>query len=569
MLISLHIENIAVIKKLDLDFYRGFSALTGETGAGKSIIIDSLNLLLGAKAEKDLIRTSEDKASVSAVFVDLDPKLCEIVSSFGIDVEDNTVMIQRTIDRSGKSVCKIDGRTTSLSVLKKISPLLVNIHGQHDSGALLDSSNHIKYLDRFSENELSDILDQYQIHYKQMLEAKRQAEKLRVDEREKQRKIELLTYQIEDIESASVEDGEDEKLDLERRALRSSRQITKSLTTLYRALYKNDKGYSASNLTKIAKDSIDSVSDALPALMPYSDRLYDIEYELESIAKEVMAMLPAGSENPDQRLSEIEDRLDVIHKLKRKYGSTIADILAFLDNSKKELYSIEKSDELVLEYTNEYNQQKEACIALASKLHKIRLENSKKLSCKISDVLSYLDMGKVVFCVKCDIKTHTDSAEPIFTELGYDDVEFMISTNPGEPLKQLVKIASGGELSRVMLATKCVLMSAENVPTVIFDEVDTGVSGKTSHKIGIKLREISKYSQTFCVTHSAQVAATAHNHYKIVKNEVDGRAATVVDLLDQNGRIDEIARIMSGAQVTQKVKETAEEMILSAQNYDI
>lgn len=565
MLSSLHIENIAVIKRLDLDFYRGFSALTGETGAGKSIIIDSLGLIMGAKAERDLIRTNEERATVSAVFTDIDPKIVEVISSLGFDVEDSTLMIQRTVDISGKSTCKIDGRSATLSVIKKIMPYLINIHGQHDNGALLDNSNHIKYLDSYSGSGIDGLLSEYRVHYKEMLDAKRSAEKLRVDEREKQRKIELLTYQIEDIESASLEDGEDEKLDLERRALKSSRQIVKSLSTVYRAIYKNDKGYSAANLAKIAKDSIDSVSDALPALLPYSDKLYDIEYELESIAKEIMALMPAGAENPDARLAEIEDRLDIIHKLKRKYGSTIADILTYLDNSKKELHSIQKSDELISQYLNKYREQKEICHKLASELHAVRLENAKKLSKGISDVLAYLDMGKVVFAVKCDIKTAGDNLQPAFGENGFDDVEFMISTNPGEPLKPLVKIASGGELSRVMLATKCVLMSAENVPTVIFDEVDTGVSGKTSHKIGIKLREISKYSQTFCVTHSAQVAATAHNHYKIVKNEVDGRSETDVYLLDHSGRVDEIARIMGGVQITEKTKETAEEMILATQ----
>jgi len=330
-------------------------------------------------------------------------------------------------------------------------------------------------------------------------------------------------------------------------------------------LYKNDKGYSASNLVKIAKDSIDSVSDALPSLLPYSDKLYDIEYELEGIAKEVVALMPAGSDNPDARLAEIDDRLDTIHKLKRKYGSNISDILQYLDNSKKELHAIEQSDELIVEFTKQYNEQRDICQKLASKLHSIRFDNAKKLSSGISDVLSYLDMGKVAFSVRCDIKTSDDGTATIFTDLGFDEVEFMISTNPGEPLKPLAKIASGGELSRVMLATKCVLMSAENVPTVIFDEVDTGVSGKTSHKIGIKLREISKYSQTFCVTHSAQVAATAHNHYKIVKNEIEGRSQTSVNLLDERGRVDEIARIIGGVQITEKIIETAQEMIISAQ----
>ena len=566
MLSSLHIENIAVIKKLDLDFYSGFSALTGETGAGKSIIIDSINLLLGAKTQRELIRTGEDKATVSAVFTDVDPKAAELISELGFEIEDNSLMIQRTIDVNGKSVCKIDTRTAPLSVLKKISPVLVNIHGQHDTGALLDPMNHIDYLDRFSGTELEDLLAEYSVHYKEMNSAKRSAEKLKVDEREKQRKTELLTYQIEDIESAALEAGEEEKLDLEKKALKSSRQITKSLTTVYRALYKNDKGYSAANLAKIAKDSIDSVSDVLPALMPYSDRLYDIEYELESIASEVLALMPHGAENPDQRLSEIEDRLDIIHKLKRKYGSGIEEILAYLESSKKELESIEKSDELISKYLKIYEKERQICYDLASKMHAIRIAKAKELSCGISDVLKYLDMGKVVFSVNCALRTEIATSEPIYNENGFEDVEFLISTNPGEPMKPLVKIASGGELSRVMLAVKCVLMAAENVATAIFDEVDTGVSGKTSHKIGIKLRELSKYSQTVCITHSAQVAATAHNHYKIVKNEVDGRSETGVDLLDKEGRIDEIARIMGGVNITEKIRETAEEMINSAPN---
>ncbi len=561
MLSSLHIENVAVILKADLDLNPGFTVLTGETGAGKSMILDSINMLLGARTSKDIIRTGEERALVSAYFTDLSDAEKQFVSSLGFEIEDDSVMLQRTLDQSGKSVCKLDGRTIPIGVQKQIAGRLINIHGQHDTGALLDPKNHVSYLDSYAGADMQTISDEYKVHYAKMTSIRREMQKFMTDEREKQRKIELLSYQIEDIESADLEEGEDERLLSERTALKNARQITKNASTVYRALYKNEKGFSADKLIEIAKNSLDNLSDSLPEAGELSDRLFDIEYELQSIAEKALALIPSGAERPEARLSEIEDRLDTINKLKRKYGSTVKEVLDYLADAKAQMEKIEKSDELLETYEKELTKETEDLTDLSKKIRELRRKTGEKLSFGITDSLRYLDMEKVRFAVSCE-KT------PEFRPDGADEVQFLIATNPGEPLRPLSSIASGGELSRIMLAIKCVLLKAEEIPTVIFDEVDTGVSGKTSQKIGIRLRNIAKYTQTICVTHSAQIAALAHNHYRIEKTEKDGRAVTVVRTLDKEGRIAEIARIMGGVDISAKIKESAEEMVLGADQYD-
>jgi len=534
MLESLHIENVAVIKRLDVDFEKGFSALTGETGAGKSILIDSLGLLLGAKAERELVRTGEDSATVSAVFCDINEECTKKLAELGVNPdEEGCIFLQRTLTSEGRSKSKINGATYPLTQLREVGALLVNIHGQHDSGDIFDEKTYVYMLDSYAG--LSGLREKYREEYRKMTAAKAEMERLFCDEREKERRIELLTYQINDIESASLKPGEEEELDSEKRVLKNFRQVSKQVSTVYRALYKNDKGMSASRLIDIAHDTLENMSEFLPESAEYAERLYEISFELEHIAENVLSALPSEHSDPERRLDEIETRLDVIHKLKRKYGSTVEQVLEYLEKSKKELDDIVASDDRIKELEKLTAQYKESAKQLADELHEKRKNAASELSEKIGKEIHFLDMEKVKFSVEVD--PVFQNGEPLFTADGTDKISFMVSTNPGEPPKVLAKIASGGEAARILLAVKCVLTSADSIETLIFDEIDTGVSGKTSQKIGMKLRELGKELQILSITHSAQVASSAQNHFKIIKNEVDGRSQTSLTLLDRQGRI--------------------------------
>ena len=558
MLSSLHIENIAVIKSLDVDLLRGLTVLTGETGAGKSMIIDSLGLLIGSKLSKDIIRTGEEKAQVCGLFEDIPEDTLSELRQIGVEPDENGCLyIQRTVTADGKSQVRINSRTVPSSIHKAVGSLLINIHGQHENQILLCPESHIKIVDRYSG--LEGRLSEYRAHYDEMCRCAKERDRLTKNEREKEQRIDMLNYQIEDIGSAALQPDEDESLENELKILKNSKQIAKHATTVYRALYKNEKGSSAARLTEIARNALDSISDVLPEASEYSDKLYDIQYELENIAKQTLAVIPGG-DDPEARIAEIEDRLDVIRKLKRKYGSTVSEVLEFLENAERELKEIESSEEKAGEYDRLYREYREKAEKSALEISRIRKERSEELALRVCSELTFLDMNKVKFAVIIERDTGEDK-RPRLSPAGCDKVEFQISTNPGEPLKPLAKIASGGELSRIMLALKCVLLGAEGIPTLIFDEVDTGISGKTAQKIGFKLGELAKDPQVLCITHSAQIAAYADNHLKITKSEVDGRASTGVTALDYDGRVSEIARIMGGAEITGSVINSAKEMI--------
>ena len=558
MLISMHIENIAVIRRLDVDFSRGFTVLTGETGAGKSMIIDSIGLLLGAKTQRDLIRSGESSATVSACF-EVPAEIAAELSELGIaPEEDGLLSIQRTITVEGKSQSRINGRVVPLSLQRQAGERLVSIHGQHDNQGLMTPAGHIDFLDRYARN--GELLSSYQEVYRKMCEAMKLRDQCRMDERLKAQRLDMLRYQIEDIETAEIEVGEEEALLAEKKILQNAKQLQKQVMTIYRALYKNEKGMSADKLVEIARTSIENISDLMPDSAAYIDRLAEIQYELERIAEASLALLPSGGSG-EARLEEIAERIDVLRKLKRKYGADEKEILEFYKNAKDELDQILLSDEREREYDRQYNAYREEALRLADQLTESRKAASAELSKGICGELAYLDMGKVAFNARVSKKLTADG-KPDLVLKGGDDVEFMISTNPGEPLKPLTKIASGGELSRIMLAIKCVLTAADGMPTVIFDEIDTGVSGKTSQKIGIKLRQLAVDGpQVFCITHSAQVAANGHGHYKIRKQEVEGRAETTVYALSRDERVEELARIMGGMDKSQKIIDSATEML--------
>ncbi len=563
MLTSLHIENIAVIKSADIEFEQGFTVLTGETGAGKSMIIDSINLICGAKQSRELIRSGEDTAQVSAVFENLSPNIISALATLGITPdEDGVLMFWRTITSSGKSTARVNGRLVPLSLQREAMKHLIVIHGQHDNMALLQPENHISYLDEYAD--LKDELDSYIESYEKYCEINKQIAELSRDEREKAQRVEFLKFQIDEIKAAKLKPDEEDRLLEKRTKLQNSEKIAKLTNSVYTLIYRNDKGTAALDKINRAVKSLDALSAVMPDAEQMARRLDAITYELEDIALSVEALSEDTDDDPSRALDRIESRLDEIAKLERKYGDTIEDVLAYLSRAENQLESIEMSEEKLNMLTLEREELVGLMNAQANRLHERRCEAALMLEERIVGELAYLDMGGVAFSVSVKNRSEADGGVS-YSRSGTDDVEFLISTNKGEPLKPLAKIASGGELSRIMLAIKSVLAEKDAPETLIFDEIDTGVSGKTSQKIGIKLSMLasggSGTSQILCVTHSAQIAARAQNHYKISKSESDGRVSTSVSPLDMDGRIHEVARIMGGINITERLLETAREMI--------
>lgn len=561
MLCSLHIENIAVIKTADIDFSEGFTVLTGETGAGKSIIIDSIGLICGAKPSRELIRSGEEMAMVSALFSGLDEGCRERLSELGIlPDEDGMLIFSRSITTAGKSTAKVNGRTIPVSLQREAMKYLIGIHGQHDNMALLQAENHLSYLDGFAE--ASEALGRYRENYDKFCEINRNIEALQKNEREKAQKLEFLKYQIKEIEAAKLKPDEEEKLEARRIKLQNCEKIAQLSSGVYSLLYSNEKGNAAIDKIRRAYRGIEALCPVIPDGDRMLSRLDFVASELEDIAESIEALGEEAGDNPTAELDRIEDRLDEISKLERKYGDSIPEVLNFLDRAKEQLDAIETSEEKQKELISEREALLPVLRAAGDALTKLRAETAERLSRRIVEELSYLDMGGVEFSVKLSPRVMEDGGIN-YSSHGGEDVEFLISTNKGEPLKPLAKIASGGELSRIMLAVKSVLFTADSPGTLIFDEVDTGVSGKTSQKIGIKLRNLSKASggQVFCVTHSAQIAALAENHYLISKTEGDSRVSTEVRLLDDEARVHEVARIMGGINITERLLETAREMI--------
>ena len=562
LLSSLHIENIAVIKNADIELSSGFSVLTGETGAGKSIIIDSINLICGAKQSRELIRNGEEKAAVSAVFEDIGEKHISELEALGIVPDgDGVIMIERILTASGKSTVRANGRALPLSSVREGMKYLIAIHGQHDNMALLDGANHIGYLDEYAA--LSDMLSEYGEFYRQYTDIKRQISELTVGEREKAQRLEFLKFRIAEIEAAKLKPGEEEKLLARRKKLQNAEKIAQLADSVYSLLYRNEKSTAAYDKAKKAGRAVEALAPVMEGADELIARLDTVMSELEDIALTVDALRDGEAEDPTAELDKVECRLDVIAKIERKYGDTVDDVLKFLDDAKEELSGIEMSEERLLELEKEKKTVLARLSTLGERLTEVRSEAARKMELEVEAELSYLEMGGVKFAVDLKARLSADG-ETEFGRDGVDEVEFLIATNKGEPSKPLSRIASGGELSRIMLALKTVLARCDSPGTLIFDEVDTGVSGKTSEKIGIKLRELAKKdgSQVLCVTHSAQIAAGAENHYLISKQEVDGRVSTSVAELDLEGRVAEVARIMGGINITDRIKATAREMIV-------
>lgn len=557
MLQSLHIENIAVIKQVDLEFSNGFMVLSGETGAGKSIIIDSLNLILGSKADKDLIRHGESSATVSALFTELSDESLMQCESLGIvNDEEKSILIQRSFGIDGRSGVRINGRTVNLSVLKQIAPGLVNVHGQTDSGALADSEKHIDVLDVYSSVE--ELKSEYREVYYRLEKIRRDIQDITKKESERERLKEILTYQIKDIDALKLHDGEEEELIDKKVKIKNSEKITKNSEFVYKALRGSEKG-SVSYLIDRSITALTQLAGVVPAYEEYAIKLRDALSTVDDVAEEVYAVLEDFDDDPTASLNEIESRLDKISKLKRKYGLTVKDVLEFRDKAKEELDTLENYEGTLDSLRKEEEKLYKEALILADKIHEIRSESSVKLSDKICSILEFLDMPGVVFYVKIDCEQ--SDGKRILNKDGYDKVEFYISANKGADAQSLAKIASGGEIARVMLAIKSVIADKDGVSSVVFDEIDTGVSGKTARKIGLKMRAMSEGLQILCITHSAQIASLADTHFLISKGEVNGSTQTSVTTLDYNGRVKELSRILGGINVTDSQRAAAIDML--------
>jgi DNA repair protein RecN (Recombination protein N) len=563
VLAALHIENIAVIKELDLDFSRGLTVLTGETGAGKSIVIGSLRMLLGAKTDRDLIRSGETEALVEGLFTAIEDDARIRLEQEGISPDENgELLLMRSLTAEGRNACKINGRTVPLSKLKAAGQILLAIHGQHDTQTLLKSETHIDLLDRFADCESQ--LAVYKEAYGRSVALKSRLAALLKDEGQKELTVKELKAAVREISEAKLKAGEDEELEGRKRVVRDAQKLAKQSRIVYRALYKNEKGGSASDLIEIASTAMEQLSEVLEGSEDYIARLTACKLELEEIARSAYSVCELCTDNPAEELNRIEDRLDLIKALKKKYGPELSDVIAFEENAKEKLRQYEGRDREIASLKEELAYSVEEARRHAAILTDIRQKGADVLEEAVNRQVRYLDLEKVTFSVSI-VEERFEKGPPKLSANGKDSVSFMIVTNPGEPPKPLSDIASGGELSRIMLALKVALADKELTPTLIFDEIDTGISGKTSQKIGIKLREIGGYTQVFCITHSAQVAASGHHHFKITKTEVEGRNRTQVELLDGQGRVGELARIMGGIHITKAILDGAEELLKDGQ----
>lgn len=550
MLSNLYIENIAVIEKTSIDFKNGLNVMTGETGAGKSIVIDSINAILGNRTSKELIRTGASSAFVSAEFTDLSENALAAISEAGFEADDGELLLQREISISGKNKCRINGRPASVTALREIGVHLINIHGQHESYELMSPELHISYIDRLAG--LEEEIEKYRVVYKKYKKLSVELNKATVDEGERERKIDLFKYQIDELTAADLRDGEYEELDEQRAVLQNSEKIIDALMRS-RELMNGDEEQSGAlqNLEEI-NSLLSDISDCMPDVEPINERIESALYELEDCLSEISGLsdtvdMDSGS------LDEIEERLDLIYSLGKKYGPTVKEMLEYLDNAQKELDSLIMYDENRETLIIECEKARKEAEKLAKVLSEKRAAASENFAKRVCEEMAFLDMPNVKLVVtqeECELNS-----------LGCDNIEFLISTNPGEPPKPISKIASGGELSRMMLAVKNVLSDKDDIDTLIFDEVDTGISGSAAQKVGLKLCEVSKSRQVLCVTHLAQIAAMGNSHFKISKSVKDDRTYTNVKELDHEDRKVELARIIGGAELTKASLDYAEEML--------
>ena len=549
MLSSLQIENVAVIQKAEVHFEPGLNVLTGETGAGKSILIDSINAILGSRTSKDLVRTGAAKAMIRAAFEQVPPAVLDKLEQSGYE-RSEALLLSREITAEGKSSCRINGMPATAAVLRELCGGLININGQHDSVGLLNPAHHLGILDDYAQNRT--VFQEYYTLYRELVRVKRELDALITDEAEKQRKIDLLQYQVQEIEDAGLTAGEEQTLENRRKVLSNASAIRDRLAQSYALLSGSDDAAGAVDLLGEASNAVDAAAQLDPALTAAAGQLLDLYYNAKDVAADLIGRLDAYDTN-DAELDEVEQRLDLLYRLKRKYGSTVEDVIAFGQKAREELDSIQHSqqryDALQAEKLRLYAKAREKAEALTQ----TRLKAFEELNTRISGTLDFLNMPGVRMTLR-----HTRG--PLASH-GQGRIEFYISTNPGEEPKPLAKIASGGELSRITLAIKNAMADKDAVPTVIYDEIDSGVSGKAAGRIGEVLRQSAQGHQILCITHTAQIAALADCHLLIQKNVSNERTYTEIHPLDENGRVEALARLISGDHVTELSRANAREML--------
>lgn len=552
MLRTLDIENIAVIEKASVDFSSGLNVLTGETGAGKSIVVDSINAILGERTSRELVRHGVENAFVSAYFDDICSETCDKLKELDIELDDgNSLLISRKISSNGKSLCKVNGKTVTVSMLKEISSHLINVHGQHDSQALLNPDLQYTYIDMLLKNKA--IIGEYKESFKKLISVRRKLKSLTNDESDKEKQLELLNYQIDELEKADIKIGEREELTRKRALIQKSEDIIKTLNFALVTINGDDENAGIEQAVGDVNRELSKFDEAKDIYTVFND----ITDKLE-LAKDKAEELLSSIDFSPEEIEMIDERLDLLYEFSNKYGSSEEEMLAFLDKARQKKNSILFADEELDRLTKEYDNLFDKTVELATKLSDERKATAQIFEKQVKEELSFLDMPKMQFFVNFD--------KGNLSSIGFDKIEFMISANPGEPPKSLSKVASGGELSRIMLAIKNIISYNDTIGTLIFDEIDTGVSGRASQKIGLKLKSVSKNTQVICVTHSAQIASNADEHFLIEKKFDKNNTFTSVTPLDFEGRKKELARIMGGLEITDTLLQSAEELLMQNMN---
>ena len=554
MLSQLQIENIAVIQKACISFENGFNVFTGETGAGKSILIGAIGAVLGARTSKELIRTGESKATVSAFFTDISDRTRLLLEESGITPEeDGTLQISRVMTRDGRNNCRVNGTAVTVSMLKAIGLSLINIHGQSDNQELMQPDTHYTFIDAVADN--AALLADYRSSYYELLEMREKIRKLSVDDALKARRIDLLTYQIDELKKADLRVGEKDELDARKKLINNSQKLSESLNDAYCAISGNDEYSGAASLLFDAARALSEVAQYLPDASQIADSVNDMAYTVDAYISEINSFMD-DSQFDERELADIEERLDVIYRLSKKYGENEEEMLNFLDKAEEELHNITYSDELLAELNAQLTVCEGETYRRAKLLTESRRISGEAFSEKIQNELAFLDMPDTRFSVSIN--------ECAFNENGIDEIEFLISANRGEEPKPLAKIASGGELSRIMLAIKSVFADKDGTDTLIFDEIDAGVSGRAAGKIALKLNAVSKNRQVICITHLPSIASFADNHMLISKAVRGDKTYTSVTPLDEKGRIEEIARIIGGNENDTAHLESAKQLLIDA-----
>ena len=556
MLSLLHIENIALIQSADIRFEPGFNVLTGETGAGKSIVIDSIGAVLGERTSRELIRTGAKSALVTAVFTQVPP--LPWLEENGFPTGEEELLLQRELQGDGRNVCRIDGKLVTVAQLRELGRQLLNIHGQHDGQQLLDPASHLGYLDQFGGCQ--PLLESYQEAYRKWHDIRREMDKLQMDEAERSRRVDTLNYQIQELERAQLKAGEDEELSARRTLLRSAGRLMEAVQSAEFALSGDEDRDGACSLIAQAEGEVQGVSSISPELSELSEKLTALRCAADDAADTLRDLSRSFDFSPGE-LDQVEERLDLLYRLRKKYGPTVEDMLAYLDRCRKELDQIQYADDTLARLEKDLKKAQKEAARRGESLSQARREAAGALQARVQEELRQLDMPKVQFQTEFTPK----GGEAGMDETGLDEVQFLMSANLGEALKPIQKVASGGELARIMLALKNVLAEGDQIGTLVFDEVDTGVSGRAAQKVAEKMAQVARGKQVLCVTHLPQIAAMADTHFSVQKGEREGRTYTRLERLDRSQRREELARLIGGASITPSLLESAEELLRQAE----